>query len=328
VFGYEWAFPMKNWQYTAYANMIFGPTILGMKARLLIYVVMCLCLIIADPSYAQKTPPSPASRLTGGLDFYGGVSDINAFTSYTDQLWAGQSTFTPSVLHADYDGKTKARVAIGVGKLSRGSGATYAPIVEGWAERIIGKGTVRVGRFFAPFATQEWEYESKDGVQWSHEGGDSGVNLSLVRDRNTRQNALYGRVFQGVAHNTTMGLSLATGKSVSYGAYTQGMGLDFTKTTSSGTFRADWEHFRDSSSENFNFAFARYDHTKHAILHPYISRYDWSQKGSVGSGGSYHASVLGIQYILPKNLTLDAGRVFEGKRNRNYVQITWNATWQ
>jgi hypothetical protein len=292
-----------------------------MKARLLIFTT--ICLVIADTTYAQKTP----SALTGGLDFYGGVSDVNQFTSYTDQLWAGQSTFTPSVIHADYAGSTKARLALGVGKLSRGSGATYAPVVEAWAEKVVGNTTVRVGRFFAPFATQEWEYESKDGVQWSREQGGAGASLSFVRDRNTKQNALYVRMFGVAMRKATLGLSVATGKSVSYGAYKQGFGLDFTKATDSGTFRADWEHFMESKNDSFNFAFARYDYTKHATLHPYLARYDWSQKGAVGSGGSYHASTLGVQYVLPKNLTLDVGRVFEGKRNRNYVQIAWNATW-
>jgi hypothetical protein len=124
--------------------------------------------VLSATAHAQ----APEKKLILGLDTYAGISDIPGQKRPTDQLWAAQTVFTPSVAYARWsDGKgVTARMALGVGAATLRRPRLFPQPVELWARKEFKPGALTLGRFFAPFGQQECSTRQKTERSGSRAG--------------------------------------------------------------------------------------------------------------------------------------------------------------
>jgi hypothetical protein len=139
---------------------------------------------------AQGAPaqePAPTT-LSIGVDAYSGISNLTGYKRYSDGFWAaGAGPAYPSIAYLKWqesNGAT-AKFAYGTGDLYRGRNSIVTQPVEAWYQRPLGKFSLTAGKFWVPFALQEWQYETKWGVQLQRTFGSTNVTGSVNYDRVT-----------------------------------------------------------------------------------------------------------------------------------------------
>lgn len=259
--------------------------------------LLILGAILVRPALAQE------SRLSVGLDAYAGLSDIPGQKRPTDQLWAAQTVFTPSVVYGRWsDGKgVTARAALGVGGATLRRPRLFPQPVELWVRKEFKSGSdaLTLGRFFAPFGQQEWQYESKSGAQW-----ESGALSVAVQERGR----LYGRWSGSVAPGATLGVSAASGRGFSYGSvHDKGLGLDFLLEKKNWRVRAESDRFFGAQKSRFRFDFGQLTWTGGGKIQPFVSRYTWhdSLAQSAGGLGAFRSEILGMNWGLRPGVSLE-----------------------
>ena len=277
----------------------------------------------ALPASAQDSAPVKALRV--GLDLYAGASDIPGQKRPTDQLWAGQTVFTPSVAYASWTGGrgTSARVALGVGATTLRRPRLFPQPVEAWARQELkgGSAALTVGRFFAPFGQQEWQYEAKDGAMW--ESGS--VTLSAQS-----KGVFYGRKTVLLASGATLGVSVASGRGFSYGSsHSRGAALDFLGERGGWRVRAESDRlfYPGSGAGNFRFDFAQLAYARGKRVLPFLSRYDWRDSRTQGGLGDFKSEIAGVHWTLTPSLSLETATARANGRRVAWAQLHFTQEW-
>lgn len=285
-----------------------------------------LFVVLGLASACQAQTPVASPRLTVGLDLYGGISSKAGLRRFSDQLWAANQIYTPSVATLNWaSGQgTEARVAIGLGEASRGDAALYKQPVELWGRQKLGGGSLQVGRFFTPFGLQEWQYEAREGIQWESARGALGVTASLQKDPVTRRGNGYLRLLTtSKSEATQLGVSLAGGKGFSYGtALEQGIGLDATLHRGAWLLRSELDRFVGPQRQGFRFALASatYEGLTSGVQ-PFVSYYDWQDRTQAQELGTFHTLIGGATLPVSKGLTAELAGAQEGKRFQTWLQF-------
>ena len=272
--------------------------------------------------YTQvEAPQTPIPGIHAGLDLYGGISSRPGLRRFADQLWAGNQIFTPSVGYLRWENgqKTSARIAVGLGDATRGSEALYKQPVEAWVKQQVGAGSVTVGRFFTPFGQQEWQYESREGVQWESRA----LTLALQSNTTTKRTNGYLRAPLSSTEDTQLGLSLAVGKGFSYSSsFDQGVGLDATLTRGAWKLRSEIDRFSGAQKARFEFAFGSVSYQRlPSGLEPFVSYYHWRDTSTAQDLGNYHTLIGGVTAPVGPHLSLEAATAREGSRQNTWLQF-------
>jgi hypothetical protein len=279
--------------------------------------------LLAFPVLAQD--PAPSKALHVGLDVYAGVSDIPGQRRPTDQLWAGQTVFTPSVAYATWTGQsTSAKVSLGVGEATLRRPRLFRQPVEAWVRQELngGAAALSVGRFFAPFGQQEWQYEAREGAMW-----EAGHLTVAVQNRGVG----YGRWTTTLAPGAILGVSAARGRGFSYGStYTRGAALDLLAERGGWRVRAESDRFfqpEDGAESDFRFDFAQLAYTKNKRVQPFLSRYDWRDSRAGGGMGSFRSEIVGANWTLSPSLSLETATALAGGRRVAWGQLRFTQEW-
>lgn len=289
---------------------------------------------------APATPPgAPATEVTKkadddaeapglrvGTDFYAGFSNLDGFRRIRDGFWAaGSSLAYPSAVYLRWTSPQGAqvKVAVGVGQLYNGSTAFKQPHEAWWKQPLRGKaGTLTLGKFYVPFALQEWEYETKWGAQWEREWGATGLAGALTYNRNTEKANGYARIGHQFGENLLVGVSLAAGRGISYDSvHDKAIGADFTARHGDWQALGEYVGARGSSAERFRFLWARLNYDGWKKLKPFVARYDYAD--TTGSLGTFRSYSVGSGYKVRENLTLEGGRAFTDTKNIWWLQLHW-----
>jgi len=282
-------------------------------------VAGCLLGVLSSGvSRAQDVP-----SLKFGIETWLGASNAQGYRRISDQFWAAQSSFTPSLASATYgDGKGRTvKVGLGFGEATLGSNRFMPQPVEAWVRDAQGSSVWTVGRFFAPFGVQEWQYEPRDGVQleapWLR--GNVAIAVQGSKDRRTSGYLRYGR---DVAEGWNVGVSAAAGAGFSYGSpQDRGFGGDVTGTAGRMSLMAEADQFAGGGSA-FRFAMARVDYAVHPKWSPFVAAYRWRETGAE-SLGSWKSTMAGVAWKIVDGLDLEAAVARAAGRDVRWFQFHW-----
>lgn len=265
---------------------------------------------VPAPQTEEKHPAPPLHGiLKFGADFYyGGTNASGIRARNNDGLWAGFGPAFPSNLSLNWhEGDTRTvRIALGIGDMYTGSGTTLRQPVEAYYQMPgPGGSSVTVGKFYVPFATQEWEYEPKYGAMYSVARGRMNVTASLNYNTNRDTPNLYFRVGRQCGVRTSLGVSAGVGRGLfTDSSHSTAMALDLTHDFGAVTFNSEYNVALGPNGP-FQFAFGKFIFTKAGRFLPYVGAYYWHD--SAQELGDFRSLVAGLGYKLTPAITLETG---------------------
>ncbi len=279
----------------------------------------------ADKADAEA-PPAPGLR--AGLDFYGGVSNLEGQRRFRDGFWAaGAGLAYPSNIYLRWVSRSgaQAKLSLGIGKIYTGPQSTVNQPLEAWYQKPMGRLTATAGKYYVPFALQEWEYETKPGLMLQTERGPYGVALSVNYDENTHNGNAYARASRSFGEGNSVGVSLGAGRGLSYGSiHNRGLAFDATIARRGWQLLSEYMILKRRSSDRFRFGFARLSYENLGRLKPFIAHYSWDDAS--GAFGTFRSNSAGLGYELSPNLIIEGGYSATSDKNIAWGQLHW--TWE
>lgn len=290
-----------------------------------------------EAAAATEAPPSPVEtlgkRVLGtlhfGVDAYGGTSTRPGNRRTSDGYWAGNGPILPSVAYVRWeDGKGRAmKLSMGLGSAFNGRENAYDQPAEAWIQFPAGELSVTAGKYWVPFALQEWEYETKPGVmgQWSH--GRSSLVGSLNENPHTGTVNGYFHASRDLGGGNSVGLSMAGGRGLSFdSSHDRGFGLD--GSFGYRGFRLTGEHLQlySPGRGEFRFTWVKLAYERAGRFKPYLGWYDWDDQA--GELGRFRSLVVGTSYQINKELALDTAWSAVSDRSRGVAWFQFHYTWE
>jgi hypothetical protein len=281
----------------------------------------------------QKSATTPAqiihpqSPFKFGLDYYAGFSNIGGKRQFNDGFWAGSATALPSTIYFNWENAhgSTARLSMGAGDMYLlASGSTLKQPVEAWWSQEMGNITTTIGKFWVPFAVQEWLYETKPGVmlEWANDAMD--LTASFNYNENTRASNTYIRASRRFGEALNIGLSLAAGKGLSYNSvHDRAWGLDGSLGWQSWELTGEFMEALHSTG-NFRFAYARLASHHFARWQPFIALYGWED--DTGTFGRFRSTVYGVNYQLTPEIGFEGAYAPTSDKRVWWFQMHF--TWQ
>lgn len=257
-----------------------------------------------------------------GVDLFYGVSNLPGAKRFRDGFWIGYGPAYPSVVYGRWQTPkgSAAKVAVSVGKLYNGSIANVDQPVEAWYQRPLGSKSLTVGKFYVPFAVQEWEYETKWGAQLAGKAGNTDYVVAVNHNHVVDAANVYGRIAQALTKNITMGLSLGGGKGFSFDTvHNRGIGLDAAAEWHGWQFNSEYVVLQRRAQERFQFAWAKLSYTRLGRFTPFISRHTWFDRA--GELGNFNCSTLGFAYQVTPTLSLEGAAARPGAPSVRWIQL-------
>ncbi len=257
-----------------------------------------------------------------GLDVYSGVSNIEGQRRFSDAFWVAGAGFFPSsaYLQLRQSNGAAARLSVGTGDYYRGPSSIVTQPNELWYQKPVGKFTATVGKYFVPFALQEWQYESKYGVQLQRAFGASDFTGSVNYDRIKRRPNIYFRAGRNFSETANAGISLAAGEGLSYGSiHNRAVSLDASLQLKNFKLYSEAFVMQRNSSNRFTFFFSRLIYDKSERLKPYIGYYKYNDKS--GAFGDFRSIAYGATLALKPGLLLEGGSAITADKSIYWVQL-------
>lgn len=257
----------------------------------------------------EETPPAPALKV--GIDYYigDGWSNRVDIPRFRDGYWTGFGTSFPSNIYANWQDAAggTGKVAQSVGKMYRDSPTLKQP-VEAWYRRPVGASGVLAGKFYVPFALQEWEWETRWGLQIEGERGPNSVVAAMSYNDIVHDPNLYLRLGRRFGSDWSAGISAAAGRGLSFGsAHDRGAGLDATFSRRGWRLQGEVLRLQRRSSGRFDFAFAKLSYEGWSRVTPYVSRHTFTD--ATEFLGRFHGTTLGLNVQVWNFLALEAAYV-------------------
>jgi len=255
-------------------------------------------------------------------EYYWGAAGGNGYTRFRDGYWAGNGPAYPSYAALEWQGSgdRRLRLSAGLGNLYLGRDAPFEEPLEAYYKTPLGPATLTAGKFYVPFALQEWEYETKYGmmVQWSAPRWDGA--LAFTYNTATRRPNLYARSARR-AGSATLGLSLAAGTGWTYNSsHRLAWGADISAAGGKWEFLS--EYLRgDSEYGGFEFAFGKLTYTGAKRLTPYLGAYHWSDRA--GELAHFRSALAGARYALTRHLDVEGGYAATTDKGKWWLQCHW-----
>lgn len=263
------------------------------------------------------------TTLTAGLDLYSGVSNVAGQRRISDGFWGpAAGPFYPSALALQLQGKdgSAARFALGAGDVFRGPNRSVGQPMEAWVQKPIGKYSVMAGKFFVPLALQEWQYESRYGVQLQRTLGASdfaaSVNYSNIKNRPN----VYFRAGRNFSETVNAGLSLAAGQGLSYGSiHNKGIGLDVSVQRKGFQLFSEALLLQRRASDRFHFFHSKFVYTRSPRFQPFLGYYNFADRNN--ELGEFKGLSYGTALQLRPQVFLEAGGTVHSGKNSYFLQL-------
>lgn len=269
---------------------------------------------VASPDGAknENTPPTlrrPLNSVRFGAEYYYGMSNFfGGWMRTTDAVWAGRMTFAPSNLNLNWNhgDRYSARFAVGIGDAYNGRRGLMDRTTEAYiSTRSKAGDSFTIGKFFTPFSTNEWQYETKYGVMAQGVRGAYNFTASVQAGGGSKNASLYMRLGRQMGQRTSLGVSGGLGRGLSYGSSHNALfGADLSHDFNG--IRLTSEYMLGSGPNGpFQFFTGRIAFTNLGRFQPYIGLYTW--RDAAGEMGNFRSQLVGMSYQLTPLLTLDMG---------------------
>ena len=278
----------------------------------------------AQKMHASEEPQENLNQGFAGLDFYAGRSNVEDARRFSHGFWAGSAPVYPGTFYLRWTMRkgAEAKLAIGTGDLYRSKNSALHQPHEAWYQTPRGSAKIMVGKFYVPFAVQEWEYETKWGAMAQKSIGATDLTASLNLDQATHRPNLYARAGRSLNSKINVGVSAALGRGISYGSvHDKALGADLTAGWRGFELLGEYVTFRSRASDRFSFAFAKISYDGLGKLQPFVARYRWNDKSD--TFGNFRSSVIGLNYQILPTLSLETAYADTGERNVSWIQIHW-----
>ena len=279
---------------------------------------------------AEAKAETPVTSLSVGGDLYYGRSDLDGFRSFRDGFWAaGAGPSFPSVLqlHLNTRDNSEAKLAFGIGRLYRDSNSTLDQPHEAWYRVPVSGLNLTVGKYYVPFALQEWQYETKLGVMLEGESGATNWAASTNYNTNTDRPNIYGRVGRNFGEKLNVGLSLGAGKGLSYDSiHDKALGLDATASRRGWNVYGEYIAMRRHSDERFNFGWLKLEYENLGKFKPFVAHWRW--RDTTATFGNFRSSGVGASYRILPQLAIEGGFAHTSDQNVKWIQLHWTPDWK
>ncbi len=299
---------------------------------------------VETPGNPPATTPEQEAQTTGtedatgydqgffGLDLYTGRSNLPGQRQFSDGFWIGYGPAYPSNAYLRWvTGKgAEAKVSIGTGDLYRGPNSLVRQPNEAWYQKPLGNAKITLGKYYVPFALQEWQYESKWGGMIQSSFGATDVSASLNYDRTTDRPNFYSRLGHNLGPNLNVGVSLGVGRGISFGTpQDKAFGLDLTAKWRGFQFISEAVDIRRRSADRFGFIFGKLSYENLGKWKPFLSRDTWNDRS--GNYGSFHSTTAGLDVQLSSTLAVQAAYAHTSqpsRQNISWIQLHWTPQWK
>ena len=291
-----------------------------MSTRFLAPAVAVL-LVSAAVSYAE-TP-----KITAGVDAYIGTSDIDGQRDFNDGIWAAggpsNSMALPSTIYisSDFGNGLTAKASYGIGDMNQYKPNDVDRMPELYVSKQSGDFTVTAGKFWVPFAYQDWEWETKPGVMVKWAKGATNVTGAVVYNDNKQADDTnsYLRIGQSLGEGVDVGVSVASGKGWSFNSpHDTGYGLDYA--ISKNKFNLVGEALQATTGAgDFWYTMSKISYTGFDKVTPFIVWNSWNDES--GFNGRWRSTTYGADIALCKYVSLQAGYAPTSVGERAWAQL-------
>jgi len=261
-----------------------------------------------------------------GMDYYNGFSSVPGHSRFSDGLWAGSNLAAPSVGYARFDdGRGNAmRVSVGIGGMYTGGGTTLNQPVEAYWQRTIGATSVTIGKYWLPFGSQEWEYETKPGVMLQWSAGPHSLALSTNYNTTTHRINTYAHASRAFGRDASLGLSFGGGKGLTYDSLHDVMwGVDAMYGFHGFRFTGEYVAAL-RGSQGFGFTTGKVAYERLGAWRPYVGVYSWNDQ--TGAFGRFRSQVYGMQYQITPSTAIDTAIAPTSSRRTYWLQV--HTSWE
>ena len=277
---------------------------------------------------AKEETPVTSLSLSG--DLYYGRSDLEGFKNLRDGFWAaGTGPSFPSVIQMRLNrrDRSEAKIAFGIGRLYTDNDSTLDQPHEAWYRVPVSGLNLSIGKYYVPFALQEWQYETKWGVMLEGEHGATNWAASTNYNFNTKRPNVYGRVGHNFGEKFNVGFSLGAGKGLSYDSiYDKALGLDATASGKGWNIYGEYMAMRRRSDERFNFGWLKLEYEKLGKFKPFVAHWRW--RDTTDAFGNFNSSGVGASYSILPQLAIEGGFARTSDQNVKWIQLHWTPDWK
>jgi hypothetical protein len=272
----------------------------------------------------SKEKPIVRFPLKVGMDAVTGFSNVPGFRRYSDGMWAGSGPAYPSVGYLAWDGGNghAAKASIGMGSMSTSGSATFKQPVEAWWQVPAGKASLTMGKFWVPFAAQEWQYETKPGLMLGWEEGPHGLSFSANYNEQTRAMNGYFRAGRSFGQDASIGFSYGFGRGLSYGSvHDRAWGVDASFAAHGFRFTGEYVGLTRRASETFGSTFGKLEYENLGSWRPFVAFYSWNDRS--GTFGRFRSTVYGTAFQLTPMIAIEAAYAPTSNKKINWLQLRW-----
>lgn len=284
----------------------------------------------AQAETEEEAPPTNA--LYFGGDLYLGRTNRDGVRHLRDGFWAaGSGLGYPSNLYLRLTTRNgaEAKLAFGVGHLYTDEEATFDQPHEAWYRTPLGKNNLTIGKYYVPFAFQEWQYETKWGVMLEREQGANTLAASVNYNENLHEPNAYARLGHNFNDKVNVGISAAGGDGLSYDSlFNKALGLDATVSTRGFNLYSELLAMRRASDQRFNFGWIKLEYDKLGRLKPFIAHWRW--RDNTDTFGTFRSNGLGASFEITPTLFLEGGIADTSDQDNlvKWIELHWTPDWR
>lgn len=280
---------------------------------------------------AEEEAEEPAiNAVYFGGDLYYGRTNLEGYRRVRDGFWAtGTGLAYPSVLQLRLAtrNRAEAKVAIGVGRFYTDDASTVDQPHEAWYRTPLRRVNLTVGKYYVPFAIQEWQYETKWGAMLEAERGANAFAVSLNHNQNLNTTNAYARFGRNFGENFNLGISAGAGRGLSYDTdFDRALGIDTTASWNGWNLYGEYVQLRRDSDEKFRFGWLKLEYDKLGRLKPFVAHWRWSDTTEIF--GDLRSNAAGASYAITPELALEGGFANTSDDNIRWIQLHWTPEWR
>lgn len=271
-------------------------------------------------------PKPPKNSFSVNADVYMGMTNYTGITRRSnDGIWAGYGPFLPSNLSFNWrnDSGRGFRFSVGIGDMFNSSQTIMEQPVELFYQTPTrAGGTLTMGKFYVPFGSYEWEYESKWGMMHQGTIGRADYSAAVTFNNNQRSANAYLRLGKTWRGRTSLGVSAGVGRGIMYNtSHNAAMGVDFGHDFGAVTLNSEY-NFANGQNGLFQFAYGKLTFTRLGNIKPYFGIYYWGDKAQ--EMGGFRSVVTGATIQLNRFLALEGSYARSDGRDVFWVQSHLN----
>jgi hypothetical protein len=256
-----------------------------------------------------------------GLVYYSGLTNYSGQDRRsTDGVWAGAQTCYPSNVSLNWSRgeSAAARLSIGIGDTYAGPHRAMEQPIEAWYQARVGGCQLTAGKYYTPFALQEWQWEPKYGMMLAGAAGQYSYSASFQYNTRLDHPNLYLHAGRQLGAKTTVGVSGAVGRGLSYdSSHDVALAADLTHEFAAARWVSEYV-FADGPNGPFHFVFGKLTWTELGRWAPYLGLYYWHD--AAGELGNFKSAVGGAAYRVTPLLSLEPNFARTGDRSVYWIQ--------